>query len=348
MNMQITTDTPQNPELVFQHLIDLGKLTESELEQVRSRHSLSAAVIFLVRSGVISDSDMASAQSMVYSIPLVDDKEFPDLPLFESQLSLKFLKDVLAIPISDEEQAIVLAMANPNDTFCVQAIEMACSKPVKPVLATASQIEHALENLYGEGQSALADIADEIHGNDEDDSVEHLIDLAGEAPIVRLVNMIISRAVDARASDIHIEPFENRLKVRYRIDGVLKEVEAPPTRSTAAVISRIKIMAKLNIAERRLPQDGRIQLRVQGSEIDLRVSTVPTLYGESLVLRILDKQHVDLDLINLGFTDAQSEKLNELLALPHGIILVTGPTGSGKTTTLYGSLQRLNTPTKKY
>ena len=179
------------------------------------------------------------------------------------------------------------------------------------------------------------------------DSIEQLRNLAAEAPIVRLVNLIINRAMTLRASDIHIEPFENRLKVRYRIDGVLQEGEAPPVHSAAAVISRIKIMAKLNIAERRLPQDGRIQIRAQGKPVDMRVSTVPTLYGESMVLRILDRDQVALDMDALGFDAAGKQRLETLLAQPHGIILVTGPTGSGKTTTLYAALQTLNTPEKK-
>jgi general secretion pathway protein E len=176
----------------------------------------------------------------------------------------------------------------------------------------------------------------------EEDDVEHLRDLASEAPVIRLVNLILQRAVEQRASDVHIEPFENRLKVRYRIDGVLHEVEAPPSSSTAAVISRVKIMARLNIAERRLPQDGRIQLRVQGKELDLRVSTVPTSFGESVVMRILDRESVVFDFASLGFTDSFQQRFVDVLEKPHGILLVTGPTGSGKTTTLYGSLLKLN------
>ena len=172
-------------------------------------------------------------------------------------------------------------------------------------------------------------------------------DLASEAPVIRLVNLIISHALERRASDIHVEPFENRLIVRYRIDGVLHEVESPPRRLSAAVISRIKIMANLDIAERRLPQDGRIRLRVQGKEIDLRVSTVPTMHGESVVMRILDKGGVALDFKRLGFEDDTLKGFLDVLMEPHGILLVTGPTGSGKTTTLYTALDRLNKPDVK-
>jgi general secretion pathway protein E len=184
-------------------------------------------------------------------------------------------------------------------------------------------------------------------GGANEDDIEHLKDLASEAPVIRLVNLMITRAVEGRASDIHTEPFENRLKIRYRIDGVLVEVESPPSRLSAAIISRIKIMAKLNIAERRLPQDGRIQLRVQGKEIDLRVSTTPTMHGESVVMRILDKANVVLDFGALGFSPDMLERFTKVLNMPHGIILVTGPTGSGKTTTLYTALQKINTPERK-
>src|SRR5699024_2118269 len=180
-------------------------------------------------------------------------------------------------------------------------------------------------------------------GAGDEEDVQHLRDLASEAPVIRLVNLIVQRAVESRASDIHIEPFENRLKVRYRIDGVLTEVEAPPASSTAAVISRVKIMARLDIAERRLPQDGRIQLRVQGKELDLRVATVPTSHGESVVMRILDRESVVFDFSTLGFTEDFRRRFVEVLERPNGILLVTGPTGSGKTTTLYTALSRINT-----
>jgi general secretion pathway protein E len=195
----------------------------------------------------------------------------------------------------------------------------------------------------------MGEIVDSL-GSDQataEDDIEHLKDMASEAPVIRLVNLVVQRAVELRASDIHIEPFEGQLTVRYRVDGVLQEAEAPPVASTAAVISRIKIMASLNIAERRKPQDGRIALRVQGKELDLRVSTVPTLFGESVVIRLLDKESVKFDFDTLGFDQQPLERLLHELDLPHGIVLVTGPTGSGKSTTLYTALHRLNKPERK-
>ena len=177
-------------------------------------------------------------------------------------------------------------------------------------------------------------LVDSLGGDGEidEDDVEHLKDLASEAPVIRMVNLIFQQALETKASDIHVEPFEQQLKVRLRVDGVLRDVEAPPIRSTAAVISRIKIMAKLNIAERRLPQDGRIKVQVQGKELDLRVSTIPTMYGESVVIRLLDKENVVLDFNTLGFASDTLSQFHDVLAMPHGIILITGPTGSGKST----------------
>jgi general secretion pathway protein E len=192
---------------------------------------------------------------------------------------------------------------------------------------------------------SLIETMDDVGGAEED--IEHLKDLASEAPVIRLVNLILQRAVEQRASDIHIEPFESQLKVRYRIDGVLHEAEAPPSSSSAAIISRLKIMARLDIAERRLPQDGRIMLRIQGKELDLRVSTVPTSFGESVVMRLLDRQTVSFDFPSLGMDGERLQNFLDVLENPHGILLVTGPTGSGKTTTLYTALSRLNTAERK-
>jgi general secretion pathway protein E len=229
-------------------------------------------------------------------------------------------------------------------------VQMASGKRVRPYIAAPNEIDAALERLYGGGKSSMGQIVDNISSRDEEQDwgdVEHLKDLASEAPVIRLVNLILTKALESRASDIHIEPFENRLVVRYRIDGVLHEVESPPRRLSAAIISRVKIMASLDIAERRLPQDGRIKLRIQGKEIDLRVSTVPTMHGESVVMRILDKGGVPLNFESLGFEGPTLERFLDCLDQVHGILLVTGPTGSGKTTTLYTALDRLNKPDVK-
>jgi general secretion pathway protein E len=269
----------------------------------------------------------------------------------EERLSSKFLRDAQAVPLREDDEELALAIADPTDSFVLSAVQMAAGKRVKAYIAAPNEIDAALERLYGGGRSSMGAIVDNISTRTDEDEelgdIAHLKDLASEAPVIRLVNLILTKALEQRASDIHIEPFENRLIVRYRIDGVLHEVESPPRRLSAAVISRVKIMASLDIAERRLPQDGRIKLRVQGKEIDLRVSTVPTMHGESVVMRILDKGGVPLDFAALGFEGQALERFLKVLDEPHGILLVTGPTGSGKTTTLYTALDRLNQPDVK-
>jgi len=211
------------------------------------------------------------------------------------------------------------------------------------------ELEAAFERLYAEPDEDSGGLFGEIVVDTEptEEDAERLKDLASEAPVIRLVNQLIARAVETHASDVHIEPFEDQLRVRYRYDGVLHEIEPPPTRLTAAVISRIKIMARLDIAERRLPQDGRIRLTVRGQEIDFRVSTVPSLYGETVVLRVLDRTAVEFDFSKLGLTPEIRQGLERALDLPNGMALVTGPTGSGKTTTLYTGLLKLNSVVRK-
>ena len=334
------------------HLVAEGRLNKSDLDRALAVNHDTANGIgpLLVRLGLVSDRELAELYSRVHALPLLREDEIPEMPLEDCNLPARFLKEANIIPLALDKESITIACADPEDDFTFRAVKMALARNVNCRVASVSLIERVYDQLYGEGQSRMDEIVEEIKSEEVSsgaDSIERLRDLAAEAPIIRLVNMIINRAVELRASDIHFEPFENTLKVRYRIDGVLQPAESPPARSTAAVISRIKIMARMNIAERRLPQDGRIQLRAQGKLIDLRVSTVPTLYGESLVLRILDKEELNLDFDTLGFAADTKMSLQKTLTLPHGIILVTGPTGSGKTTTLYAALQQLNTPDRK-
>ncbi|MDX1606560.1 MAG: type II secretion system ATPase GspE, partial [Candidatus Competibacterales bacterium] len=330
-------------------LVERGKLSRENLARAsgvcqKSGEPLEA---ILVKLGMVSERDMAEAYAARYELPLVGPEDYPDVPVLDEDLVRPpFLKANHVLPLGLEDGRLVLAMADPTDDYTLAALGMASGREILPRVGVPSEIENAFERLYGSNRSAMGQIVESIGLQDELDDqadIEHLRDLASEAPVVRLVNLMLTRAVESRASDIHIEPFENRLKIRYRIDGVMIEVESPPARLSAAVISRIKIMAKLNIAERRLPQDGRIQLRVQGREIDLRVSTVPTMHGESVVMRILDKSGVVFDFEKLGFSGDTRERFLEVLSQPYGVILVTGPTGSGKSTTLYTALTRLNT-----
>ncbi len=333
-------------------LVEHQKLADADLQRARRvRDSTGESLeTLLVKLGLVSERDLAEALAARLNLPLVRPADYPDAPATNGAISPRFLKESRVVPLFDDEHGLTVAMANPTDEYVLSALRLATGKAILPRVGIPTELETAFERLYGKGRSAMGQIVESIGLADDltdEEQIQHLKELASEAPVIRLVNLMIARAVESRASDIHIEPFENRLKVRYRVDGVLHEVESPPSRLSAAVISRIKIMAKLNIAERRLPQDGRIQLRAQGKEIDLRVSTVPTLYGESVVMRLLDKASVVLDFPVLGFSPRTLERFLQVLRMPHGIILVTGPTGSGKTTTLYTALQTINTPERK-
>jgi general secretion pathway protein E len=332
-------------------LVSRGRLKESDLVRARRLHEESpdgTLTGLMARLGLVSERDLAEAWSELLAIPLLAARDAPDMPPAELDVSARFLKQQHVVPVRVGEDGLGLVVSDPADPYPLQAIQLASGRPVAMRIGLRSEIDDLIERYYGSGRSAMGTIVENLDGSAAvEDDVEHLRDLASEAPVIRLVNLILQRAVEQRASDVHIEPFENRLKVRYRIDGVLHEVEAPPSSSTAAVISRVKIMAKLNIAERRLPQDGRIQLRVQGKELDLRVSTVPTSFGESVVMRILDRESIVFDFASLGFTDNFQQRFVDVLERPHGILLVTGPTGSGKTTTLYTALSQINTPDVK-
>jgi general secretion pathway protein E len=338
-------------ERVVAALLARGRLKDADLARARrlQEETGGSLLTLLARLGLVSERDHAETCAEVLGLPLVSTKDAADLPPEGIALSTRFMKQFHLVPVSEDASGVDVLVADPQDAYALDAVRLASGRAARPRIALRSEIDDLIERWHGQGRSAMGAIvetADGETGGDIDD-VEHLRDLASEAPVIRLVNLIIQRAVELRASDIHIEPFENRLKVRYRIDGVLEEGESPPQNLTAAVISRVKIMARLNIAERRLPQDGRIMLRVQGKELDLRVSTVPTAHGESVVMRLLDRETVVFDFKRLGFTDAFLPQFQHVLEQPHGILLVTGPTGSGKTTTLYTALSKLNTPDVK-
>ncbi len=339
-----------------QILLSRGKIEAAELDRVLRLQASSQRPeklgSLLTTLGVVSARDVAQALAVQWQLPYVEASAFPEIPILEERISARFLRDARALPLEEDEDTLTLAVADPGDDFVRHSFELVTSRKVVRVVAVGSDIDGAIERLYGSGRTAVAQLSDgdieaRLDADGLGNDVQQLKDLASEAPVIRLVSLLITNALEARASDIHVEPFENRLIVRYRIDGVLHEIESPPKRLAAAVISRIKIMASLDIAERRLPQDGRIRLRIQGKEIDLRVSTVPTMHGESVVMRILDKGGVQLNFEKLGFAADILARFKEALAQPNGILLVTGPTGSGKTTTLYTALDELNQPDVK-
>lgn len=248
---------------------------------------------------------------------------------------------------------MTVAMSDLTDPYTLDDLRLSTGFAIAVCIAHERQILEAIDQYYGDSQTTIEKIVkgyNEEEGgasSDEREDVDHLRDLASEAPVIQLVNLLITRAIEARASDIHIEPFEDTLRIRYRVDGVLLDQESPPKRLQRAVISRVKIMAKMNIAERRLPQDGRIRLQILGKDLDLRVSTIPTLHGESVVMRILDRSSLLLSLEDMGMPEDVRLQFQRLIRKPHGMILVTGPTGSGKTTTLYTALSEINSADKK-
>jgi general secretion pathway protein E len=334
------------------HLIAAGKLTPSALLRAERLAGESGEPLELVlaRLGLASERDIAEALALLLSVPLAGEADYPPAPLLEDRLNRAFLRETQIIPIAESAAGVTIAMVDPLNDYAAEAARFAAGKPILRRVALPADFEAAFERLYGTGKSEIHRIALETSDRVEDtasDDVDRIKDSASDAPVIRLVNLLIIRAVEARASDIHIEPMDGELRVRYRIDGVLHEVESPPRNLASAVLSRIKVMAKLNIAEKRIAQDGRIRLAVRGKDIDFRVSMMPTIHGECAVLRILDRGSLKLDFVALGFATDAIATIRNLLAQPHGIVLVTGPTGSGKTTTLYAGLSELNTRDRK-
>jgi len=327
--------------------IDQGALDRVQRIQSENRDRLDA---LLVKLGYVSERDAAETLAAELGLVTVKPADYPDSALLNGDVSKKFLHEAGVLPLALTAEGLVLAMVDPLDEFTKRAMEVASGQPIIPRVALATEFETAFHRLYeieGGSRPAVAEKTQDAVDEELLEDVDRLRDLASEGPVIRLVNQLLARAVEARASDIHIEPFQNRLVVRYRIDGVMREVAEPPLALRAAITSRIKIMAKLNIAERRLPQDGRFRQAIQGRDYDLRISTVPTLHGESVVMRILDRTGLVHDFGALGFAEDSVAPFLRVLEQAQGILLVTGPTGSGKTTTLYTSLMRLNSPEKK-
>ncbi|MCG6535259.1 MAG: type II secretion system ATPase GspE [Syntrophales bacterium LBB04] len=287
------------------------------------------------------------------AIPHLNEDDLPKVPFILDRISTRFIREMRIVPLELKNNVLKVLMANPEDREAVDALKVAVAGDVAVCTADAKMIDEYIAKFYTQEAQNIDRIIEDMDGgslefvSEAEEDIGHLKDLASEAPIIKLVNLFITRAVEGRASDIHVEPFEDELKVRYRIDGVLHDIESIPKKLQAAIVSRIKIMAKLNIAERRLPQDGRIRLLVGSREIDLRVSSIPVVHGESIVMRILDKEGIKIDLSVLGFPPGTLAVFNQLITKPNGIFLVTGPTGSGKTTTLYGALDKINSPDKK-
>jgi len=332
-------------EILVQARVVTDELLQEALARAgEERQRLGEA---LVAMGAASADDVLKAIAAQQELPYLSAEELPSTPPALKELSPKYLRQYVACPIAVEGTAVTVATADPTNPLLLDDLQQSLSLAIKLCVAPGPAILDAIERAYG-ANTALQKIVEGMgpgadrHAEPEDD-VDHLRDLAFEAPVVRLVNLLIEEALAADASDIHIEPFEDSLRVRYRIDGLLYDQEAPPRRLQAALTSRIKIMAEMNIAERRLPQDGRIRVTAPGGRrVDIRVSTVPTIHGESIVMRLLDRSSVFLPFDRLGFAPGAARAFEGLIRQSHGIVLVTGPTGSGKTTTLYAALDKIN------
>lgn len=327
-------------------LLTAGICDSRALERARAvaADSGQQLPVVLLRLGLVTEADLARTCASLIGREVIPASVLDTVtsPVLPEQLHATFLRNALAVPLADTPEGLKVVLADPLDSYTLSAIRLATGRPVIPDVARPADIENALNRLYPEDEEAETGSDDLLPDDPAEEDTDRLKDLASEAPVIRLVNQIIFRAVETRASDIHIEPFEAQILVRYRYDGVLHKVDSLSPRLAAALISRIKIMARLDIAERRLPQDGRIRMAVRGHEIDLRLSTVPGLHGEIAVLRVLDRSTVSFSYSRLGLTPELSSAFRCTLDFPNGIVLVTGPTGSGKTTTLYTGLSGIN------
>jgi type IV pilus assembly protein PilB len=332
--------------LVREKLISLSQLRQAQEEQQKSGQNLGYA---LAKLGYVSDDEITSFLSQQYRVPTVNLEEY--------EIDAEILKLVpkepcerhKVLPVSRTGNALIVAMADPTNLNAIDDLKFLTGYNIEPVIASETAIHNAIEKYYNAGPSydeVMAGFDEkeiDFSGDDEDINLMELEKASEDAPVVRLVNMILLNAIKKGASDIHIEPYEKKLRVRYRIDGVLAEEMAPPLKLKNAITSRIKIMSSLDIAERRLPQDGRIKLKLgRGREMDFRVSVLPTIWGEKVVMRLLDKSNLQLDMTKLGFDQKPLDDFKWAINQPWGMVLVTGPTGSGKTTTLYSALTELN------
>lgn len=307
----------------------------------------------LVKLGFISEEKLVAFLSQQYGVPAVNLSDYKIDNSLTKFIPVEVAQKYMMMPVARLGATLTVAMVDPSNVFAIDDVKFMTGYNVEPVVAAESAIRNAITECYGQTdalQTAMenfkmeeGELLDFVQEEGEDVDLGELKQAVEEAPVVKLVNLILSEAINRGSSDIHLEPYEKIFRVRYRIDGVLYDIMKPPPKLKAALSSRIKIMSQLDIAERRLPQDGRIKLKIKGREVDLRVSTLPTLFGEKIVMRILDKGSLVLDLTKLGFEQAALKDFEEAISSPFGMVLVTGPTGSGKTTTLYSALSTINT-----
>lgn len=331
-------------------LLDRGLLTEEALSEALNIQKTKGGKLgkILVQLGYISENELMRTIGLKFGIPF---EERIDLQIDKEiiqKIPFHFCKQFKVIPFAQENGYLKIAMADPLQTHLLDDLRLLCQQEIKPVICPEETILEAIHFIYHQTPESAEKMVKDLDMEEAElladvgEEARDILDMANEAPIIKLVNLILLQAVKDRASDIHIEPFERDLRVRYRIDGILYDTLNPPKKYQTAIISRIKIMSKMNIAEKRLPQDGRMKIKLADRDVDIRVSTIPTAFGERLVMRLLDKNSSILTLEDLGFSASDLGKFREFINYPHGIILVTGPTGSGKTTTLYAALSKIN------
>jgi type IV pilus assembly protein PilB len=340
--------------LVKEKIITPEQLEQANKVQKEQSCRLGSA---LVKLGFLTDEDVTNFLSRQYGVPAINLSYFEIDPAVVKLIPFETAKRYQILPLSRVGASLTIAMVDPTNVFAMDDIKFMTGFNIEPVVASESSIQSGIEKAYGTSQGddletvmqSMTDDADvEVQAEEEQIGLADLEKAADEAPVVKLVNLVLTDAVKRGASDIHIEPYEKEFRVRFRIDGVLQSIMSPPVKLKDAITSRLKIMAKLDISEKRLPQDGRIMLKMQlggrKKQLDFRVSTLPTLWGEKIVLRLLDKENLRLDMTKLGFEAESLVKFEKAILKPYGMVLVTGPTGSGKTNTLYSAISRLNQP----
>jgi len=345
---------PVQDEYVVEILRDFGLVNNDEISHARELAKAEGlgVVEALIKAGYITEADVTKCLATHSGMDVVS---LADYTVPEDVLAMvprHIARRYKIVPVAKHDGILTVAISDPLDVETIDSLHYVLKVNVEPVVAPKAEIEAALQRYYGDAEDAFEQIVKTMGGEGKMEVIQttqadESLETEADAPIIKLVGLLIMEAYRNRASDIHVEPLEKRLRVRYRIDGVLHEVDNPPKRLQAAIISRLKIMANMSIAEKRVPQDGRIQFPYMGRLLDLRVSCLPTNHGESIVMRILDKSSLLLGLGDLGFFSDQQEIMERLIGLPDGIILVTGPTGSGKTTTLYACLSAINRPDRK-
>ena len=331
-------------QLVAEDILDSGSFDRAKRAAAKTGERFDHV---LAKLGLVADALLLDALARHLGMAVATPSDLPETPIMPETVRPPFIRSCQVLPLAVDHARLIVAAVDPFDQEPARALTYLTGREVSTVLISSGEFSSAVRSLYGERDLEAASPLDSRSEEASETDVQRLRDIANEAPVIRLANRIISDAVMAKSSDIHIEPGVDGVAVRYRVDGHLRQTQLLASGLRAAVTSRIKIMAKLDIAERRMPQDGRIKIPVRGVDIDFRVSTIPTAYGESIVMRILDRARVELDFVKLGFDPDRISGLEGLMDQPNGIVLVTGPTGSGKTTTLYAALQRLNRPNVK-